>query len=185
LPTPTFVLGNPVNSINQNFSSQTSVTFPIVLNGWINADETGSRTWLADVNVGNYRAKASAYLSEDAQNKVWLITPPIIASSTPTLSFKTAMAYPSASHPNPFTVWISKNFDGKNLSASTTWTAVSTASIAPLTGTNFVWVNSGTIDLSTYLPIGYTGNYFIAFKYYGSKLNGYTTNFYLDDILVQ
>lgn len=184
-PTQTFVLGNPVASINENFSSQTSTNNPIVLNGWINTDEKGTRTWYADVNAGNYRAKATSYLAGDAENKIWLISPPINASATPTLSFKSAMAYAVSGHPNPFTVWISKSFNGTNLTAANTWTAITSGTIAPLTGTNFNWVSSGTINLSTYLPAGYTSTYFIGFKYYGNKTSGYTTNYYVDDILIQ
>ena len=48
-----------------------------------------------------------------------------------------------------------------------------------------VWVNSGTIDLSTVLPAGYTGSFVVGFRYTGSDPNGNTTNFRVDDVVIQ
>jgi len=185
-PTFTFTLGSPVSTINETFSSQTTTNTAINLNGWINFDETGTRSWFSDVNAGNYRAKATSFGSTnpDPQNKIWLITPPINASSTPTMSFNSAMAFPITTHTNALTVWISTSFNGSNVTSAGTWTAVP-ATVAPLNGTSYAWVNSGTINLASLLPSGYTGTYFIAFRYYGNKPAGLTTNYYLDDIIIQ
>ncbi len=185
--TATFVLSAPVSSLNENFNSQTTTNNSITLNGWINYDETGTKTWLADTYNSVTSCKATSFGSTnlDAKNTIWLITPPIKASATPTLSFKTAIAFASNNHPNPFTVWISKSFDGKNLTAANTWTNITNAVIAPLNSAQNAWVNSGTINLASYLPANYTGNYFIAFKYYGNKPSGFTTSYYLDDVLIQ
>ncbi len=185
--TATFALGAAVSHINENFNSQTTTNNPITLNGWINYDETGTKTWLADTYNSVTSCKATSFGSTnmDAKNTIWLITPPIKASATPTLSFKTAIAFASNNHPNPFTVLISKNFDGKNLTAANTWTNITNAVIAPLNSAQNVWVNSGTINLASYLSSGYAGNYFIAFKYYGNKPGGFTTSYYLDDVLIQ
>ncbi|MCX8081108.1 MAG: DUF5689 domain-containing protein [Bacteroidia bacterium] len=185
IPQPTFALGSTVNSINENFSSQTATNNPINLTGWINFDENGTRKWTSDVFSGNYRAKVTSFGSSDASNKIWLITPPIQSVPSPTMEFKSAMAYASSGHPNPLTVYISNTFNGSNLLTPGTWTPITNATIAPLTGSNFNFVNSGVVNLSSYLPPSYTGTYCIAFLYYGSASQGYTTNYYLDDIKIQ
>jgi len=184
-PQPTFALGTPVNSINENFSGQTATNTPLNMTGWINFDELGTRQWLSDLYSGNYRAKATSYGAPDDENRIWLITPPINAVPSPTMQFQSAMAYPVASHPNPLKVYISNTFNGNNLLTPGTWTAITTASIAPLSGTSNSFVNSGVINLASYLPPSYTGTYCIAFVYYGSKPQGYTTNYYLDNIQIQ
>lgn len=185
VPQPTFTLGAPVNSINETFSSQTTTNAPVNLSGWINFDESGTRYWNSDVFSGNYRAKATSFGSSDNANKIWLITPPIQAAPSPTMEFKSAMAYAVTGHPNPLTIYISNTFNGTNLLTAGTWTPITGATIAPLTGSNFNFVNSGVVNLSTYLPPSYTGTYCVAFVYYGSAPQGYTTNYYLDDIKIQ
>jgi hypothetical protein len=186
-PTQTFALGAPVSSVSETFNSQTIADKTITLNGWLNFDQTGTKVWTTDIFSGNSSAKATSFGSTntDSENKIWLISPPIVAATNPTLSFKSALSFTSANHPSPLTVYISKTFDGKNLSAQGTWTVINTATLpAPTTPYN-TFVNSGIVNLSSYLTPGYTGNYFIAFRYSGSKPSGFTTNFYLDDIFIQ
>lgn len=186
-PTQTFALGAPVSSVSETFNSQTVADKTITLNGWLNFDEKGTKFWTTDIFSGNSSAKATSFGSSntDSENKIWLISPPIVAATNPTLSFKSALSFTSANHPSALTIYISKSFDGKNLSAQGTWTVINTATLpTPSTPYN-TFVNSGIVNLSSYLPAGYTGNYFIAFRYSGSKPSGYTTNFYLDDIFIQ
>ncbi len=182
-PSPTFAIGAPVTSINENFSTVTNnVVFAST--GWINFNEVGSVKWKGDVNGANFALKATAFGSGDASNTMWLITPPVVYTNTMTLSFKTGFGFWDAGHPNPIMAYVSTNFNGLNFGTAN-WTPVSaaytngTGSFYPtaITSSGIVTLNSISI-LS-----GYTGNFFVAFKHYGNTT--YNSNIYLDDILVQ
>ena len=185
---PTLALGTPVATLNETFSSQTLTNNPVNLTGWHNIDEQGSRTWQADVNSGNYRAKATSFGSSnpDASNKIWLITPPLIYTTAKTFSFQSAMAFASSGHTNGLQVFVSTTYNGANLTTPGTWTNVTSSfSIAPTSGSNYTFINLGTSNFGGVVPGSYTGNIFIGFVYSGSKPSNFTTNFYLDNISYQ
>jgi hypothetical protein len=188
--TATFVIGSPVTSINETFSNVSdNVVFSS--SGWINFNEAGSVKWKGDVVSTTYKSiYASAYGSKETNNTMWLITPPVIYSSTKTLSFKSGFGFWKAGHQNALKAYVSTNFDGKNFSTAN-WTAISSATYPDGTPTNGYYtgsaglISSGTINLKTISILsGYSGNFFIAWKYVGSDPN-FTSNIYLDDIIVQ
>lgn len=186
--TPTLPLGTPISTLNETFSSQTATNTAINLAGWHNLDEVGTRTWQSDVNAGNYRAKATSFGSSnpDPSNKIWMITPPLIYGSAKSFSFQSAMAFPSSGHPNPFQIFVSTSYNGTNLTAAGTWTNVTSSfTIAPLSGSNYTFINSGGTNFSTLIPGSYTGNIFVAFVYNGNKPSNYTTNYYVDNVTYQ
>jgi len=149
--------------------------------GWLNLATTGTRLWRGRIfnNTDKY-VQISSFKSTEASNVSWLISPPVISSATKKLSFKSAVAF--WTH-NALEVLISTNFDGTN-PAGATWTPIS-ASLAGQSSGNYSWVSSGDIELSGYLPQGYTGNLHIAFRYTGSGPDGKTGTSALDEIYIR
>ncbi|MBN2615358.1 MAG: choice-of-anchor J domain-containing protein [Bacteroidales bacterium] len=165
-----------VTSLNVDFSDQTDNT-AIAMTGWLNVATSGTRTWLGKSFSGNIYAQATAYNSTDANNVMWLITPKINLDgmTNPQLSFETATAYWTNDN---LEVLISTDFDGTNIS-NATWTPLN-CTLAGQNDANYTFVNSGTIDLSSY-----TGNAYIAFKYSGNDGNGETSTYQVDNIVLQ
>ena len=96
------------------------------------------------------------------------------------------MAFASSGHTNGLQVFVSTTYNGANLTTPGTWTNVTSSfSIAPTSGSNYTFINSGTSNFGGVVPGSYTGNIFIGFVYSGSKPSNFTTNFYLDNISYQ
>lgn len=151
----------------------------ISLTCYTNKATAGTRLWRSKLFGGNTYAQTNSYQSMDANNEVWFITPPIQASSSKKLEFKSAQAY--YTHPG-LSILLSTNYDG-NDPTTATWTDITAAcTLAGAANSNYAWVNSGTVNLYGYYPMGYTGNIYIAFRYNGSNTNGQTGTFCLDDI---
>jgi hypothetical protein len=149
--------------------------------GWLNIATTGTRYWRGRVfNTTEKYIQIGSFQSTDASNLSWLITPPVIASNTKKLSFKSAVAF--WTH-NSLEVLISTDFDGSNPLAAN-WSPVS-ATLASQSSGNYAWVNSGDIDLTGYFPQGFTGNFHIAFRYSGSAPENKTGTSALDDIYIR
>jgi hypothetical protein len=184
-PPPSFTLAPAVATLSETFSSigTTNVTF--TNNGWMNYAEVGNVGWKTNINGSLKAMKASAYNTGDASNVMWLISPPIIYANTMTLNFKTAFGFWDAGHPNPIMAYVSTNFDGTNAN-NANWTALSGATYAAGTGSFYpnATISSGAIALnSVSILSGYTGNFFVAFKYSGNTT--YNSDIYVDDVIVQ
>lgn len=183
-PSPTYAIGSPVMSINETFSTVTNNAV-FSSTGWLNIAEAGTVKWKGYVSGGTMSVKATSFGSGESSNAMWLITPPIVYTNTMTLSFSTGYSFWVPSHPNPIMAYVSTNFDGTNF-ATANWTAVSTAAYSSGTGSSYPTgiTPSGTINLNSISILsGYSGNFFVAFKYTGNQT--YTSNLYLDDIIVQ
>jgi hypothetical protein len=183
---PTFVIGVSTPSLSESFDAIAS-NMDFNGAGWINYNETGSVKWKGNVKAGTYKAvKASAYASYEI-NTIWLISPPVVYHSGQILSFKTGVEYWDAGHPDAIQAFISTNFNGSNF-GSANWTAITTASLANGSEGNYTgpagMKSSGDIQLSA-LPLlaGYSGNFFIAFRYFGNSK--FDSNVYLDDLSVK
>jgi len=163
-----------LTSLNEAFSSQADKS-DINLSGWLNVAKTGSRKWQGKLFSSNYYAQASSYNSTE-ENEIWLITPKIDLDgmTNPTLNFDNATAY--WNH-DGLTVWISTDFDGVNIDAAT-WVQLS-PTLAGESNSNYEWVNSGDIDLSSY-----SGSAYIAFKYHGDDTQGQTSSYDIDNVKV-
>lgn len=184
-PPPTFTLAAPVASLNETFNNITTTNVTYTTNGWLNYAETGNATWKTNINGSLKAMKASAFNTGDAANAMWLISPPIIYNASMNLSFKTAFGFWDAGHPNAIKAYVSTDFNGANANTAN-WTAVPGGLYAAGTGSFYpsATTASGTIPLNT-VPIltGYSGNFFVAFKYTGSTT--YNSDIYVDDIIVQ
>ena len=173
---------DPASSVSNDFNDAVqNQTYSH--NCWDNIATQGSRFWDGKVftnsNTGqtDIYVQATAHGSSDPVTEAWLISPPVIAHSGVTLSFETAQAYPSG---EALTVLISRDYSGDPTTA--TWNSI-TCTLANSSNSNYEWVPSGNIDLTGYLPQGYTGPIWIGFKYSGSST--VTTNYDIDNFNLQ
>lgn len=162
-------------AINESFD-QIGNNDEVILTGWINAAVKGSRTWLGKVFDGNHYAQATAFNDEAQEMEVWLVTPEIDVSETPSFSFESAKAF--WQH-DGLSVWWSDDFDGADVTTAT-WNEVD-AVLAKDSDVEHAFIPSGQIDLSGYS----TGKIHIAFKYVGSGPGGQTTSYRIDNVVVE
>ncbi len=147
--------------------------------GWINFAETGTKLWSEQEFGGNGYAEFGAFHSGDQSNISWLITPGIVMDSQigESLTFKTAQHHISSKE-NTLEVFVSTNFDGANVLAAT-WKPIG-ATLATGNDSNYKFINSGSIDLSSY-----SGTLYLAFKYTGSGKDSDLDGAYMvDDIKI-
>jgi hypothetical protein len=169
-------LGLPVETLNQDFQSFAN-NANILITGWQNIAQTGDRTWLNKIYLGNGYAQATAYGSTLTQMVTWLITQPVTISAQKVLSFQTAKAYWLHTGTNfPFQVFYSTNYTGKNL-VTATWVPVN-ATLAGKTDADNTFIDSGNINL----PVQSGKSCVIAFKYTGSSSE--STSYRIDNIII-
>lgn len=171
------VVCDPVNSVSENFSSAVNnVDFSMAC--WQNIATAGTRVWRGrsgtDAN-GNH-VQATAFGSGETV-ETWLITPPVSASGSNTLSFQTQTSF--WVH-NGLTVLISTNYNGSNPN-SATWVPLP-ATLAGSSSGN-AWISSGEIQLFGFMPQGYTGTFHIAFRYNGNGTDA-TSSYRVDNVVI-
>ncbi|MEZ4806811.1 MAG: DUF5689 domain-containing protein [Flavobacteriales bacterium] len=176
-PLPT--LCDPVNSVQENFATVVSNVDITNLACWNNAPQVGTRRWRGYSVSGDLCAQATSFQSGSA-DITWLISPPVNYSPGMNLSFRTQRGFGVANH-DPFALFISTDYNITNL-ATANWTPVPCAYATPSTADQ-VWVASGSIDLASSLPSGYTGSFVIGFRYSGNS-SSQTTNFRVDDVQI-
>ena len=139
---------------------------------WTSFVEAGSVHWFEKETDNNGYLEFTSYLSGEATNIAWAITPKINLdkSENEVLTFKTSSDFVS-DPANKIEVFISNDFDGTNVLAAT-WTPITatlannSTNILSSDSNGFININSGEIDLSTI-----TGDIYIAFKGTGSGTN--------------
>ena len=171
----------PTTGVQEDFAS-TVANIDINLACWNNQPQSGTRYWRGYSVNGDLCAQATAYGSTAAQEVSYLITPPVTYTAGMNLSFKTQRGFGVAGH-DPFALFISTNYTLGNPS-SATWVPMTAAYATPSTADQ-VWVPSGNVDLGAALPAGYTGSFVVGFRYTGSGTTGQTTNYRVDDVLIQ
>jgi hypothetical protein len=169
-------LGTPVETINQNFSGLSN-NAEVLVAGWQNIAQYGDRNWQAKYFSGNTYAQSTGYNSGLSNMVTWLITRPVTISAQKILSFQTAQAYwaHTGTH-QPFQVFYSTNYTGKNL-LTATWIPIS-ATLATKNDPEHTFINSGNINL----PVEEGKSCVIAFKYTGSDTE--STTYRIDNIVV-
>lgn len=172
---------DPIDALSEDFQGTTSGS-DLALTCWTNFAEVGTRRWRAWADGGNLYAEGRCFQSGNPTDIHWLITPPVNYVPGRTLSFRSQRGFGVAGH-DPFGLFISTDYNSAT-PASATWTPVMSTYAVPSTA-NSVWVPSGNIDLEPYLPQGYNGTFVIGFRYSGSVNAGTTTNFRIDDIVIQ
>lgn len=158
--------------INEGFESLNDFD-PIFLSGWTNVATKGDRIWIKRSFDGNGFAETEAYQDTNPETDTWLVTPEINTAETPSLSFRTAMAF--YQH-DGLTVSVSSDFQGDVEAA--TWEALD-VTIATNADGNYNWVDSGVVELSVY-----GSNVHVAFRYQGTSASN-TTKMRVDDIVVE
>ena len=165
--------GDPTDEINEDFQSGQDRD-EINLSGWTNQATVGDRRWIYRSFEQNLFAQMTSFNADAASNEVWLVTPEINTTETPTLSFESAQAF--YQH-DGLSVWISTDFSGDAGSAS--WVELSEARVAGSGDEEYDWIDSGQIDLSSYGTQVYVG-----YKYEGTAATN-TTTYRLDNIVVE
>jgi Family of unknown function (DUF5689) len=166
------VVGDPVATVTEAFDGITAnqgFSSP----GWTNVAVKGTRTWQGKTFMTDKYVQATSFNSTDAEDEMWLVTPPLILSTQKSLNFRSAISF--YKH-DGLQVLISTDYNGSNLTTAT-WKPL-TATLAGAASGDNIWVPSGAVTL----PIA--NKAFIAFRYTGNKAAN-TTSFRLDDITVQ
>lgn len=147
--------------------------------GWENIAEIGTAKWKEQVYSGNAYAEFTTFLSGDAVNVGWLISPKIDMdlNEGEKLQFRSSQSYVTSAA-NSLEVLIATDYDGTNLTTAN-WQPV-TANLPTTASAYFEFMNSGVVDLSTY-----TGKINLAFKVKGSGTNTALDGSYqIDDIRI-
>ena len=144
----------------------------ITSGGWTEQKVTGNISWGLYGSSGSYVASITNYNNGNTACETWLISPAmdLSAATNPVLTFRNAKNY---SGPD-LLCKISTDYDGTSAPSTATWTDLSFVKSSG----GFTFVNSGDIDLSSYL----SSQVYIAFVYTGSNTDGATWE--VDDILV-
>lgn len=156
---------------------------PIAIEGWLNVDVTGKRSWQMKSHNENFYAQASANGSKEINNN-WLILPVDLTQSTnPHLTFMVKIGYYNSSC---LSIKVSDNFDGNEANiGNANWKDITTSFNIPQTptsgyGDNFESAGFGSL-------VEYKGkNVYIAFHYAGNDTSTpkATTTYQIDDIKI-
>ena len=177
----------------ENFESQTvpsSGFNPITIAGWVNMSELGNRTFSAKQFNSNKYAELSAFGSNAAVVRTWLVTKAIDLNGTTNerLSFETKQGFIGSGGITSaaLKVLVSTTYTGTGNPWDATWTDItSQATLSPGTETSFPssFTPSGNVDLSSY-----SGTIYVAFRYEGADPTGsgsdLTSTWQIDNISV-
>lgn len=147
-------------------------------NGWQSKDLKGTYNWQAKTYDSNLFAEVSSYKST-GDNEIWLVSPQVDLAkiSNPYLAFDICVRNPAG---ELFSVWISKDFDGTNIS-SATWKEVSNKFSIPAPSTSMSdFADAGMGSLNDFAG----QKVYIAFKYVGNGTTGKTTTYRVDNVKV-
>ncbi|MFN3342122.1 MAG: DUF5689 domain-containing protein [Flavobacteriales bacterium] len=142
--------------------------------GWTQQLVSGGISWSASSFGPDIFGRISNYNgSNNVACESWLISPAVNLSSAtnPVLTFRTACNYSGSN----IQVYVLTNYDGISNPSTATQTLLSPA----LSGGSWAWVNSGALNLSSFL----TSGVYIGFKYTGTNSDGKTWE--VDDILIE
>lgn len=174
---------DPVPAVTQDFATGVS-NVDLSLECWFNVATAGSRVWRGYSDAGQICAQATAFQSSNSSDVAWLISPNLQFAPGMSLSLRTQYAF-WVNGQVPFKAFVSTNFNGTN-AATANWNEITGATFAnsPTHAFN-TWIPSGQIPLAGFLPDGFTGSFVVAFRYTGSGPNSQTTNYRIDDVVIQ
>ena len=163
--------GNAVDELMMDFEGL-AIGVDVNITDWENEVVQGTRKWRTKEFDNNIYVQATAFQDEEPSMETWLVTPAISMNGNNKLSFRSAVAF--YTH-NGLKIMISSNYNGDANAAS--WTELN-ANLAGSSQSNYEWVNSGEIDLSSY-----SGEVHIGFQYVGDGASN-TCTYIIDDISV-
>ncbi|HEX7413402.1 MAG TPA: DUF5689 domain-containing protein [Bacteroidia bacterium] len=178
-----------LQALNQTFDTVAcgaGATITALFPGWTNAHPVGSQFWAGTTSGTIYYPSVSVTYSSDARNVAWLITPPIQNSPTKNINFQTT-TISNAIGLNQLSVLVSTDFNGYNLGGvgspvtigtQAIWTDITSSFNITTSNYNFynaspaypVGVTLSATNASSILS-GYTGTFYVGFRYTGVKLN--------------
>lgn len=130
----------------------------------------GAQVWTFSLSAPQY-AKMSGYAGGNQDNEDWLISGAIDLTDVPTVSFNFREAYKlyTTATADQLQVLVSSNWDGTQAGISTaTWTLISGYPLP--TGLDWIFVESGKIDFSSYKD----KTIHIAFRYLSTTVGAAT-----------
>jgi len=132
---------------------------------WTLFSQAGTKTWFKNDYQGNDYIEFSSYASGQSSNIGWAVSPAYNLD----LTRQKGLIFQSAQHhatslDNKFELLISTDYDGLNV-LSANWQSLEFNGPAHTAATNYDFVNSGKVDLSSY-----SGIIHIAFKVTGNGL---------------
>jgi hypothetical protein len=166
------MLTNPrvIPPLNESFTSS--------LGAWTTFSVTGAEAWAHSPTFGNPggMAQMSGYAGGNHVNEDWLISPvQDLSAFTGGAVFSFDNAYKFTG--NPIVAMISNNYSGTGDPNNATWTPLS----ANLSLGNYVYVNSGNIDISAFTGAG-NENVYVAFKY--TSTNSAASTWEIDNVKI-
>ncbi len=174
--------GDLMDTLFEDFDETTSGQ-NLNLGAWGNITQSGMGLWQsypknASAHTNLY-AHCSSFFSTAIADTVWLITPKLKVAPVRKLSFQTATAYWKA---DQLSVLISQDYDGQHPGIAH-WISVDGDFILAGSGTgNNNFISSGVADIGGYLHQGQ--EFFIGFRYCGSKAGLQTSDFMIDNIRI-
>jgi len=194
-------------------SGVSGTSFAAAVPGWYDINYSGYNYWTGNgASSPGFPSATNQYGTAGVSgNVIWLISPPIQNSPTKNLSFKTATAYPVIPYPQQLSVWISTDFNGINIGGhnhplttgqtQATWKEITSGfpniqNGSAATAFYFTDANSGTqivspVTLSNITVaggnplVGYTGTFYIGFKYVGNLATDSTQTFAIDNVVIK
>ena len=196
-------------------SGVTGSTFPTAVPGWYDVNYKGYIYWVGNGSnpPGGYPYATNQFGSNGPScNVMWLISPPIQNSPTKNLSFKTGTSISTtATHPVQLSVWISTNFNSINMGGPNhplpagqtlaTWTEITSGFPGIQNGTQATpfyftdavsgnqTVNQVTLSnittAGTNPLIGYTGTFYIGFRYVGNLATDSITAYGVNNVIIK
>lgn len=174
-----------LQTLNQTFDTVlcgTGATLPSttgLFSGWGFIRQVGYyQVWGGTTSGTIYYPSASVTYSSDTRNVEWMITPPIQNSPTKNINFQTTTTGHTVSLNNQLSVLVSTDYNGYNLTSATygtqaTWTDITAAFNIATTNFNFYTASPAGVPLSSTnassLLSGYTGTFYVGFRYAGAK----------------
>jgi hypothetical protein len=184
-----------VDTLTQGFETcnsgiTTASTFVTAVPGWYDVAQLGALVWTGNgSNPDGYPSAGNNYLPQN-RNVMWLITPPIQNNNpNKNVNFQMAISfYTSIIRPRQLSVMLSTNFNGYNFAGAhpATWIDVtylfdnlnnnywlSHYNVGGPTSTQFFNASTVPVMLNQVPALnGYTGTYYLGFKYMGNIVSG-------------
>ncbi|MGZ3863524.1 MAG: DUF5689 domain-containing protein [Bacteroidia bacterium] len=190
-----------VDTLTENFvNCINGANFSTALPGWFNQSHDGYLYWVGTGGSPPGYPSASNFGGQ-VRNEMWLITPAIQNSATKNLTFKTAFSYPTATHPTQLSVLISTDYNGTNLGGLVSssnpahWYDITSAFPLIQNGSSgvagyFTNACAAPVTLSSIPAIssvlnGYTGTFYIGFRYRGHSGTDSTQTSSINNVKIQ
>ena len=155
---------------NPRFTPLLNEGFTAGIGDFTQVSVTGAQVWTYSSTFGNPggMVKMSGFAGTNNANEDWLISPVqnLTALTNANLSFDNAYKFTGPA----IQVLISNNYSGTGNPNAATWTTLTGATLS--TG-NYVYANSGQLNINSFVGTGNT-NVYVAFKYTSTTAAGST-----------